>query len=102
MMNLWNNHIQLSKYRGFGIKNMDIIVMEFVTDKKAEILQLNLYTNLVAHLINLHQAGVISLGTILSAVKIIQTFIMSEVSTKSWSAQCSDVSSTSSPGSLRQ
>ena len=51
MMRLWNLH--MTKYHGYGIKNMDNIVLEFVTNKKAEILQHYLYVNLVTHLVNL-------------------------------------------------
>ena len=99
MMRLWNLH--MTKYHGYGIKNMDNIVLEFVTNKKAEILQHNLYVNFVTHLVNLHKCGVIRTRTILSAANIIQTFIVGAGSTKSWSAQCPDVSS-NSPGSLRR
>ena len=90
MMKLWNLHMK--EYHGNGVKNMDSIVLEFVSDQKAMIVQYNLYRNFVAHLTNLHKAGVLSSKTILSSMNIIQTDMksagtsMSDL-TKSWKAQ---------------
>ena len=89
IMKMWN--VQLIKYHGNGVKNMDNIVLEFVNDQKAEILQHNLYRNLVAHLTNLHKTGVISAKTILSSMNILQTDIQTKGPpmpdlTKSWTA----------------
>jgi hypothetical protein len=94
IMKLWNLH--MTKYHGSGLKNMDNIVLEFVNSQKGKILQHNLYRNLVAHLTNLHTAGVISAKTILSSMNVIQTEIISEGSpmselTKSWRAQWRNV-----------
>ena len=89
MMKMWNLH--MNKYHGNGIRNMEDIVLEFVSDQKTLILQHNLYRNLVAHLTTLHKAAVISTGTILKSIKIIQTHMKTEgpsmsALTKSWAA----------------
>ena len=90
IMKLWNLH--MNKHHGNGVKDMDNIVLQFVTLERARIIQHNLYRNFVAHLTNLHKAGVLSPKTILSAMNIIQTDIktagkkMSDLS-KSWTAQ---------------
>ena len=90
IMKLWNLH--MNKHHGNGVKDMDNILLEFVTLERARIIQHNLYRNFVAHLTNLHKAGVLSPKTILSSMNIIQTDIktagknMSDLS-KSWTAQ---------------
>ena len=89
MMIMWNLHLQT--YKKVGIREMDIVVMEFIDVKKEDILKENLIRNFMSHLCNLQQAGVLSLETFLSAVSKLQESITSEEMsgqdlTRSWSS----------------
>jgi len=70
MMDLWNKHI--IKYQGRGIRHMDIIVKDFLTERSHTIVELNLYRNFITHMSGLHYINAITSETLYTCINDIQ------------------------------
>jgi len=70
MMDLWNKHV--NKYQGRGIRHMDIIVKDFLTERSHTIVELNLYRNFITHMSGLHYINAITSETLYTCINDIQ------------------------------
>merc|ERR1719431_2320350 len=65
-MALWNEYV--GRWQGRGLRHMDAIAREFVTERGCELVALGLYRNCLLHLAALQQEGVIAEAALLLAM----------------------------------
>jgi len=70
LMNIWNVHV--AKYQGRGVRHLDKVLKDFLTEHSHTLIELNLYRNFVSHIASLQQSGLISMETMLYCANAMQ------------------------------
>jgi len=70
LMNMWNVHAD--KYQGRGVRHLEKMLKDFVTDRFHSPVEHNLYKNFVCHISGMLQAGLISQKSMLFCVMAMQ------------------------------
>ena len=63
LMNMWNVHV--AKYQGRGVRHLDKVIKDFLTEHSHTLIELNLYRNFVSHVASMQQQGFLSTNTML-------------------------------------
>jgi len=70
LMNMWNVHV--AKYQGRGVRHLDKVLKDFLTEHSHTLIELNLYRNFVSHVASMQQQGLISMDTMLFSANAMQ------------------------------
>jgi len=70
IMNMWNVHV--AKYQGRGVRHLDNVLKDFLTEHCHTLIELNLYRNFITHITGMQQASLITMSTMLFCANSMQ------------------------------